>query len=297
MNPPKIYRNVLNLVHLSTGGEVYLKGKTICPECKHEFVLDVPDDRDKHDAVCPKCSHKFTIKTKSCKGKPEEDCSWEEHGEPRKTILSSIKPLTRKPVIAAILLAAVFALGITTAAFSETFVETSLEVLSNTGVTGTVEFFVIDQSNETLENVEIIIDDISGATNESGIYIFENVTLGIQNVEISLLEYKTQIHEILVVPVVGSYNKVTMEEGIGEDHTAFDILGCSIILVIFSVFALLGSFSCLKRRNLDVAIAGSAIGIFVFGFFMIGSLLSIIALIMIIMSKEEFENGKKGKVF
>ena len=240
---------------------------------------------------------KFTIKIKRCKGKSEEECSWEEHGEPRKTILSSIKPLTSKPVMAAILLAAVFALGVTTAAFSETFVETSLEVLSNTGVTGTVEFFVIDQANETLENVEIIIDGIPDTTNESGIYIFENVTLGIQNVEISLSEYKTQIHEILVLPFVVSCNKVTMEEGTGEDHTAFDVLGCSIILAIFSVFALLGSVSCLRRRNLDVAIAGSAIGIFVFGFFMIGSLLSIIALIMIIMSREEFENGKKGKVF
>ncbi len=297
MNSPKIYRNILNLVHLSTGGEAYLKGKTTCPDCKHEFVLDVPDDRDKHDAVCPKCSHKFTIKTKSCKGKPEEECSWEEHGEPRKTILSAIKPLTSKPVMAAILLAAVFALGVTTAAFSETFVETSLGVLSNTGVTGTVEFFVIDQSNETLGSVEIIIDDISGTTNESGICVFENFTLGIHNVEVSFSGYKTQIHEILVLPFVGSRNEVKMEEGMGEDHIAFDILGCSIILAIFSVFALLGSVSCLKRQNFDVAIAGSVIGIFVFGFFMIGSLLSIIALIMIVTSREEFENGKKGKVF
>jgi len=257
----------------------------------------VPGDQDKHDAVCPKCGHKFTIKTKLCKEKSEEDCSWEEHGEPRKTILSSIKPLTNKPVMAAILLAAVFALGMATAAFSETFVETSLEVLSNTGMTGTVEFYVIDQSNETLEDVEITIVGVSGTTNERGTYILENVTLGIQNVELSLSEYKTQTWEILVMPVARSYHKITMEEGTGEDHTTFDTLGCSIILAIFSVFALLGSLSCLRRRNLDVAIAGSAIGIFVFGFFMIGSLLSIIALIMIIRSREEFENGKKGKVF
>lgn len=257
----------------------------------------MPDDREKHDAVCAKCSHKFTIKTKPCKGESEEECSWEEHGEPRKTILSSIKPLTSKPMIAAVLLATVFVLGLTTAAFSDVFVETSLEALSNTGMTGTVEFFVIDQSNETLENVEIIINDISGEDKGDGSYTFENVTLGIQNAEISLLEYKTQIHEILVLPFIGSCNEVKMEEGAGEDYATFDILGCSIILVIFSVFALLGSISCLKRRNLDVGIAGAVIGIFVFGFFMIGSLISIIALIMIIMSKEEFENGKKGKVF
>ena len=30
---------------------------------------------------------------------------------------------------------------------------------------------------------------------------------------------------------------------------------------------------------------------------MIGSILSIIAFIIIIISKEEFENGKKGKIF
>ena len=276
-----------------------MKGRTTCPKCKHEFVLDVPDAHDKHDVVCPKCSHKFIIKTKLYKGKSGEDCTWEEHGEPRKTILSAIKPFTDRPMMAAILLAAVFALGITTAAFSDNFIETSLDALSNTGMTGTVEFYVINQSNQMLENVEITIDGISGSTDENGMCIFENVTIGIKNAEVYLpdSEYNTQTREILVIPVFVSSNEITMHEGADEDIVPFDALGCSIVMLIFSVFALLGSLSCLKRQTIDLAIAGSIIGIFVFGFFMVGSILSIIALIMIITSREEFQNGKKGKVF
>ena len=67
--------------------------------------------------------------------------------------------------------------------------------------------------------------------------------------------------------------------------------------MIFSVFALLGAFTTWKRKNFDVSVAGSLIGLFSFGFFLIGSILSIIAFVLIIKSKEEFDDGKQGKVF
>ena len=66
---------------------------------------------------------------------------------------------------------------------------------------------------------------------------------------------------------------------------------------IFSIFALMGAITCFKRQHLDVASVGSLIGIFSFGFFFIGSILSIIAFVLIMKSREEFENGKKGKIF
>ena len=47
----------------------------------------------------------------------------------------------------------------------------------------------------------------------------------------------------------------------------------------------------------DVAVVGALLGIFSFGFFLLGSILSIISLFLILSSKEEFENGKKGKSF
>ena len=81
----------------------YMKGRTRCPECKHEFVLDIPDTDKKHEAVCPNCETKFTLRRKVESDETENGCYWEEHGEPRKTILSSIKPHTNKPKIIAIL--------------------------------------------------------------------------------------------------------------------------------------------------------------------------------------------------
>jgi len=90
-----------------------MKGKTICPSCSHEFSLDVPDDQDTHSLSCPKCKHSFTIK-RVCHDEEEKDCGWEEHGEPRKTILSSLKQYTNKPMFASFFLLAVGVLGLFT---------------------------------------------------------------------------------------------------------------------------------------------------------------------------------------
>lgn len=274
-----------------------MKGRTICPKCKHEFVLDVPDSQTTHDIICPKCENKFTIQTKAGNTETSKECFWEEHGEPRKTILSSIKPKTNKPMIAAILLTAVFVMGITTAVFSETFMETSLDALSNAGMDGTVELSVMNSTNYSLSNVSITINGINGNTNENGLHMIENVSLGVQEITFSLPGYKTLTCEILVTPVIAASHEIKMEEGTGQETILFNSIGCSAIFAIFAVFALLGAVSAYKRRNLDVAVAGSIIGIFCFGFLLIASILGIIAFIIIMMSKEEFDDGKKGKVF
>jgi len=74
-------------------------------------------------------------------------------------------------------------------------------------------------------------------------------------------------------------------------------VGYSIIVVIFSIFALIAIFACIKRKYFGLAMIGSFIAIFSFGFFFIGSILSIIALVIIYLSRDEFEDEKKGKIF
>ena len=274
-----------------------MKGRTACPKCKHEFVLDAPDDSGKCKVVCPNCGNKFIIQPTSYDSKSKDECLWEEHGEPRKTILSAIKPRTHKPNIAAVLLISVFAIGITSAAFSDTFIETPLDVLANVGMTGSIDLLVLDQFNNSLEEVTIIIDETSTNTDENGTYSVENISLGLKKVEVSLTNYKTLTLEILVVPFIISYHEIIMENGNGEKYLPFDTIGCSIIIVIFSVFALLAAVMSLKRQHIDIVVVGSILGIFSFGFLMIGSMISVIALIMILKSMDEFENGKKGKIF
>jgi len=275
-----------------------MKGRATCPKCKHSFILNLPDDKKKHEVECPKCKSKFTIKLKdNSKG---EECSWEEHGEPRKTILSKLKPRTNKPIIAAIILMCVFGVGVTTAVFSEQFIETSLDVASTFGLKGNVEINVKNTTNDSIDSVFIEFQklDRNGNTTRNGSANFKDVELGIQSIDISKVGYKSQKYEILVVPFLKNEINIKLEEGAGVAETKeFDTLGCSFIIIIFSVFALIGVIACLKRQNLDVAVAGSIIGIFSFGFFFIGSILSIIAFVIIMKSRDEFRNDEKGKVF
>ena len=260
--------------------------------------MDVLESKEINEVICPKCSNIFTVKIVCGESESKDECTWVEHGEPRKTILSAIKPKTNRPMIAAILLICVFLFGITTAVFSETFIDSSMKLASDIGFTGSIEILVTDQKNNSLENINVTIDDITGKTNEKGIFFIENVKPGIQTVKFSSDGYKTETQELLVIPIFNFKETIKLKEGVGEvEKKIFDPTGCILVLAIFSVFALLGSITCLKLRHLDIAIAGSFMGILSFGFFFIGSILSIIAFLLIIKSREEFENGKKGKVF
>ena len=272
-----------------------MKGRTTCPKCEHEFVVDAPSNCKKLEVTCSKCNHKFKINLKPSTSSSDE-CSWEEHGEPRKTILSSIKPKTDKPKIVTILLIIAFISGISTAAFSEDFVITSTNILSNMGLKGSVELYITDNSNETLHNVTIEMGDITDFTYNNDHYSVGNVNPGIQTIVLTLPGYTKVTQEILVLPFIPSSHNIKMEMGPGETTLSFGTIGCSLIILLLSIFPLIAAFTSWRRRHFDVAIAGSLIGIFSFGFF-IGSILCIISFIILLLSREEFENGEKGKIF
>ena len=177
--------------------------------------MDVPDDSEKQDIECPKCSHSFIIK-RTCEDETDDECGCEEHGETRKTVLSSIKQKTNKPTIASFLLLTTGILGIFTA------------VIYNSG------------------GVQLIPE----------------------------LDFITSSLSLL------SFNKFAL----------------SLSLVIFWIFGLVGSITVLKRRYFFFTAICAVIGIFSIGLF-VGLILSIVALELIIVSRDEFENGTKGKVF
>jgi len=258
----------------------------------------MPKDQEKHEVVCPKCKNKFFIKIKNSNIEDNE-CSWEEHGEPRKTILSSIKKKTNRPIIASILLICVFIIGISTAIFSEAFITSSMDIASTAGLTGSVEIIITDLSNDTLENINIEINGESGSTNENGVFTKENIKPGFQTLEISSNKYRNKSIKILITPIINTETTIKLEKDTTNDlnKVNFDGTGCTIIIIIFSILALISSITSYKRKHLDVAVVGALIGIFSFGFYFVGSILSIIALIIIIKAREEFENGKKGKIF
>lgn len=190
-----------------------MKGKTTCPQCSYEFVMDVPDDSETTEINCPRCGHSFIIKRTS-QEEGDDECGWEEYGEPRKTILSSIIKKTNKPVVASFLMLATGVLGIFTA---------------------------------------VVLASSNGAV-------------------ISQLEFITSFFS-------------------NNGNIVF-----SIVLVIFSAFAFAGSITAFKRRYFVFTAVCAFLGIFSVGLF-IGSALAFAALILLVLSRDEFENATKGKVF
>lgn len=281
---------------MSFGEKIMVRGKTKCPRCKHSFIIDVPEENKKHKVMCPNCESTFIIKTGEKSEESDQEFFWEEHGEPRKCVLSSIKPRTNKPNIAAILLICVFAVGIVTASFPDIFIETSSSIGSAVGLTGTVITELNESNVDSYKNITVTINGISKTGNISS-FRFEEVELGIKKLTISSKNYKNITKEILVTPFIESTQKIEIKRGQEHIEEKYNNIGCTLIIVIFSVFAMLAAIACVKRFHIDVAFAGTIIAMLSVGFFMIGTIISIAAFVLIYLSRDEFDNGKKGKYF
>lgn len=64
---------------------------------------------------------------------------------------------------------------------------------------------------------------------------------------------------------------------------------CGIIGCIVSVFTLTGGIVALKRKAWGLAIVGSILGLFTIGPALLGSILSLIGLIFLVMSRKDFQ--------
>jgi predicted Zn finger-like uncharacterized protein len=280
-----------------------MKGRILCPKCNHEFIAEAKPDVQEMEVRCPQCNHRFNVKTvPECdleSSKNDEECYWEEHGEPRKTILSSIKPRTDRPMIASVLLIIVVILGISSAIAPAFFIQTPLVVLSTAGINDTIELIVHTQEETPIENITISYGSINDITNKTGNARLQQVSLGQQTITIMGDSFEQDI-TIFVFPFTTSTYKISIDESplnvtVSDPQT--DLTWCSAVLIILSIVTMLGAISSIRRRHSDVAIVCSLIGIFTIGFFFIGSILSIVSFLLIIYSKEEFDDGKKGKSF
>ena len=64
---------------------------------------------------------------------------------------------------------------------------------------------------------------------------------------------------------------------------------CSIIGCALSIFTLTGGIVALKRRAWGLAIIGGILGLFTIGPLLLGSILSLIGLIFLMMSRKDFQ--------
>jgi len=67
------------------------------------------------------------------------------------------------------------------------------------------------------------------------------------------------------------------------------LLTCGIIGCILSVITLAGGIVAVKRKTWGLAIAGGILGLFTIGPFFLGSIMSLIGLILAIVSRKEFQ--------
>ena len=195
-----------------------MKAKTTCPQCNKSVVVDVSSDKELHELTCPHCQHVFKIKPSqnSTSKTNDNDPTWEECGEPRKTVLSKLRRHTNRPIIISFLLLTAGVLGLFTAVF----------LISNDSMVP-AELGVITEFLEMLSAERVLI---------------------------------------------------------------------SYIVIVCSVFAIIGSFTAFFRRFFIVTLLCSIIGIFAIGF-VIGLVLAVVALILLIVTREEFEHEVTCRTF
>lgn len=77
----------------------------------------------------------------------------------------------------------------------------------------------------------------------------------------------------------------------GYEGIANLLIVCFTIIFVFAVIAILGGVMAVKRKAWGVALTCSILGLFTLGPLFISSILSLIALILIAVSKEEFRQS------
>ncbi len=187
------------------------------------------------------------------------------------------------------------------------------------GGTTTIEGQVVDENGDPIENATITIVDthLETETDVDGNYKLVGVPNGFQEIRVEKSGYKTIIHKTMVndndstkenynihdgeVHRKGDTYDYTLPDGSGEltygvgQDTLEKIFGdihgfltiTGIITLICSIVALIGGIFALKREHFGITVAAAVVGIFSFGF-AIGSILSIIALFILVLASDEF---------
>ena len=86
-----------------------------------------------------------------------------------------------------------------------------------------------------------------------------------------------------------------LPEGITIEDIMDMIRACGVVVMIFAAIAMLGSVMAITRRRFGLAAAGSVFAILGYGY-LLGSVLGIIALILLLISRDEFKRSRPAYV-
>ena len=79
------------------------------------------------------------------------------------------------------------------------------------------------------------------------------------------------------------------EAGMAEEQIRDAFLACGISGIVLSVFSILGGILSFKREKWKIAIMSSVLGLLIIGQILLSSILCLIAILVLIMSKGEFK--------
>ena len=98
---------------------------------------------------------------------------------------------------------------------------------------------------------------------------------------------------LLDINSLGSYYDLTQLQQVYPNITNEQFLGflktCAVIGLIISIFQILGGVLSIKRKMWGISVACSIIGLFSIGILFTSSLLSFIAIVILFISKKEFQ--------
>jgi len=200
---------------------------------------------------------------------------------------------------------------------------------NNTSGSGEIEGQVIylNATPAVGANVTVVDLNLMASTNETGHYRILNVDNGWHDLKIEMPGYKTLLKSVYVTTMnmagssaSGISQGVTKadfqlqpgsgEQRIGEARTPGSKTGpmdenaqsliqsmgavCMVLGVVLGSFAILGGYFAFRTEKLGIVALGTLCGLLSFGF-AIGSVLAIIALILLLLSTDEFERAKKER--
>jgi len=156
---------------------------------------------------------------------------------------------------------------------------------------------VIDEYGNTLEGVEVEIGDKKTYTNEQGKYYLYDLTGDEARLNFVMEGYGT-VDVWMNIRADGT-NIMEIEMNEGEELTNYDYrtniakpwppnYALAPIFMIASMVALIGSSAALLHQNFRIAVLGCLFGVLSYGF-LIGSVLSVVALSLLLVDRERFE--------
>ncbi len=133
--------------------------------------------------------------------------------------------------------------------------------------------------------------NVRQSSNKNSMPLIAGILLIVAGV-FSLISFITS-YLALDLATIESMGFVTQFQQIYPTMTSEQVLGfvktCTIVFLIIAIFPILGGILALKKKMWGIALACSIIGLFSIGILFTSSVISLIAMILLIISRKEFQ--------